>query len=132
MAVEFFVDENDLGLGRKLSQQQPGVLYPGHPSLPEVERGCIDEDWLQVVGQRNLVVITRDRRIRRRPVEKRMWIQHQVRGFVLTGTASQTTDQSMDVLNKHWERIVSTAQSRTQGPWMYAVTHAGPREIRLG
>lgn len=86
---------------------------------------------MKVVGQRNLVVITRDRRIRPRPVEKRMWIQHQVRGFVLTGTASQTTDQSMDVLNKHWERIESTAQSRTQGPWMYAVTHAGPREIKL-
>lgn len=131
MSAKFFVDENDLGLGRRLSQQRPGVLYPGHSSIPNVPKGALDEDWLQVVGQQNLVVITRDRRIRYRPVEKLMWMQHRVRGFVLTGTASQSTDQSMGVLDKHWKRIESIAQQRTQGPWMYAITVSGLREIKL-
>ncbi len=131
MSFWFFVDENDLGLGRRLSQKQTQVLYPGHPSIPDVPRGCQDEVWLQVVGQQNLVVITRDRRIRYRPVERYTWIEHQVRGFVLTGLASQTTDQSMDILTKHWKQIESTVLRRSQGPWMYAVTLAGISEIKL-
>ncbi|MCQ3814746.1 MAG: hypothetical protein KTU85_10085 [Acidimicrobiia bacterium] len=129
MSLWFFVDENDLGLGRRLSQKQKQVLFPGHPSIPDVPRGCQDEVWLKVVGQQELVVITRDRRIRYRPVERRVWIEHRVRGFVLTGRASQTTGQSLDILANHWKRIESTVQERTQGPWMYAITDSGLREV---
>jgi len=39
------------------------------------------------------VVITRDRRIRYRTVEKRIWVDH--RGFVLTGTTSESTADSL-------------------------------------
>ena len=58
----------------------------------------MDDDWLAVVGAQRLVVITRDKRIRYRPVERRMWVDHRVRGFVLTGTTSQSTEDSLTVL----------------------------------
>lgn len=131
MKSRFFVDESDLALGRRLSERHPQVLYPGHTDLPEVPRGSLDDDWLPVIGQLGLVVITRDQRIRYRPVEKRRWVTHRVRGFVLTGRRSQSTTDSLAVLEKHWARIEALISDRPVGPWMMAVTEERLREIRL-
>lgn len=131
MAVRFFVDENDLALGKSLGQRHPDVVFPGHHALPEVPRQSLDDDWLRVVGEKRLVVVTRDQRIRYRPVEKQRWIEHRVRGFVLTGRTSQTTEDSLVVLETHWTEIERTVAARPEGPWMFAVTKAGLREIQL-
>ncbi|MGH9164273.1 MAG: hypothetical protein ACRDZW_02020 [Acidimicrobiales bacterium] len=56
MAARFFVDENDLGLGKALGERHDVVVFPGHVDLPEVPRGTLDDDWLGVVGSRRLVV----------------------------------------------------------------------------
>lgn len=84
MPAGFFVDETDLALGKALATRHD-VVYPGHPGLPEVPRGTLDDAWLPVIGAKRLLVVTRDRRIRYRPVEKSLWVAHRVRGFVLTG-----------------------------------------------
>ena len=70
--VRFFVDENDLALGKMLGAIHPNVVYPGHEGLPEVPRGTLDEVWLPFIGASGLIVITRDQRIRYRPVEKQL------------------------------------------------------------
>src|SRR4051795_10061148 len=101
MPATFFVDENDLALGKALAQQHDDVVYPGHPELPEVPRQTPDDEWLRIVGTRQLTVITRDQRIRYRPVEKLAWVTHQVRGFVLTSRGSQSTEQSLHLLTRH-------------------------------
>jgi len=56
----FFVDENDLALGKRLAELHAGVVYPGHPDVPELPRGALDDEWLPIVGANRLVVITRD------------------------------------------------------------------------
>ena len=131
MPATFFVDENDLALGKALAQQHDDVVYPGHPAFPEVPRQTPDDEWLQVVGTRQLIVITRDQRIRYRPVERLAWVTHQVRGFVLTGRGSQSTEQSLLVLTHHWSAMGAIINARTTGPWMYAVTSTGLRPIAL-
>lgn len=131
VAARFFVDEDDLALGKLLTQRHGDVVYPGHHELPEVPRGSLDDEWLLVIETRGLVLITRDQRIRYRPVEKRMWVEHRVRGFVLTGRRSQSTRDSLSVLERHWPRIELIAGSNPEGPWMYAVTQAGLRQIEL-
>jgi hypothetical protein len=131
VAARFFVDENDLALGKALADLHGGVVFPGHPQLPEVPRRTLDDDWLAVVGAQRLVVITRDKRIRYRPVERRMWVDHRVRGFVLTGTTSQSTEDSLTVLELHWTAMALIVDSEPAGPWMYAVTQAGLRAIPL-
>ena len=131
MAARFFVDENDLALGKALAQLHDGVAYPGHPGLPDLPRGSLDDDWLPVVGAARLVVISRDQRIRYRPVEKLLWVEHRVRGFVLTGRKSQSTADSLRILARHWHRIESLVETEGQGPWMYAVTEERLREIQL-
>ena len=74
MAARFFVDENDLPLGKALAAARGDVVYPGHEELPEVPRGTLDDDWLPIVGERRLVAITRDQHIRYRPAEKLAWV----------------------------------------------------------
>lgn len=131
MNAKFFVDENDLGLGRLLGKEYEDVVYPGHPALPQVPRGSLDDDWLRVIGELNLVVITRDRRIRYREAEKLAWIEHGVRGFVLTGTKSQRTVDSKTILDRHWNHINTIIGDNPVGPWMYAVTGQDVRPIEL-
>ncbi len=76
-------------------------------------------------------MITRDQRIRYRPVEKRLWMEHSVRGFVLTGRRSQSTLDSLAILQHHWPHIEQIITAEPEGPWMYAVTAAALRPITL-
>jgi hypothetical protein len=76
-------------------------------------------------------VITRDQRIRYRPIEKRLWVEHGVRGFILTGRDSQSTVGSLAVLEQHWSRIEQVIINEPTGPWMYALTTAGLRPIPI-
>lgn len=126
MPHRYFADETDLGLGKRLASFLPGeVVYPGHPDLPEIPRGCLDETWLELVSCRRMVVITRDKDIRRRPVQKAKWIAYKTRGFVLTGRKNQTSTGSLLTLKKHWTSILEQIQNEPDGPWMFAVTKAG-------
>lgn len=131
MPARFFVDENDLALGKALAALHGDVVYPGHPDLPSVPRGSLDDEWLPVIGPARLVVITRDQRIRYRVVEKQMWLDHAVRGFVLTDRKSQSTAKSLAVLAKHWPDITSLVDTQPDGPWMYGVTDDRLRGIDL-
>jgi hypothetical protein len=132
MAARFFVDENDLALGKALDRLQGDVVYPGHLELPDVPRRTPDDVWLQEIGRRGLVVITRDKRIRYRLVEQQAWIANGVRGFVLTGRTSQSTSDSLAVLAAQWTAIEAIVSERGPGPWMFAVTTGRVREIELG
>lgn len=131
MAAKFFVDENDLALGKALDAQYGAVVYPGHPDLSDVPRQTNDDVWLEVVGRLQLVVITRDKRIRYRPVERRAWLNHGVRGFVLNGRPSQSTPDSIALLSNHWRRIEGVVAANPQGPWMFAVNSGGLSSIPL-
>ena len=76
----YFTDENALGLGKLLAPCRPrDVLYPGHERLPEVPLGTPDLDWMPEVAGRGLIVLTRDRRIRTRPAELRVYLEHGIR-----------------------------------------------------
>jgi hypothetical protein len=131
MVARFFVDENDLALGKALAALHGDVVYPGHPELLEVPRQTEDDVWLEVAGDQRLVVITRDKKIRYRPVERQAWVTHQVRGFVLTGRGSQATFDSLAILETHWRLINDIVVEKPKGPWMFAVTSGAVRPIPL-
>ena len=86
--ARFFVDENDLALGRSLAHARKDVLHPGHVRLPDVPLGTPDAQWLPIVGELGLVVITRDKKIRSRPAEAELVIAAGIRGFVLPAPAT--------------------------------------------
>lgn len=128
--ARFFVDENDLALAKGLALLRPDVVHPGHPNLPEIPLGSLDTEWLPIVGERRLLVITRDKKIRRRPGELLMWCSHSVRGFALTGTTSQNTWASATVIIRRWDDIERVTAERPQGPWLVSLT-GGMREVDL-
>lgn len=71
-------------------------------------------------------------RARYREAEKRAWVEYKVRGFVLTGRKSQATGKSLEILERHWGRIIAVVEAQPDGPWMRAVTDSGMRPIDLG
>ncbi len=75
------------------------------------------------VGAHALVLITRDRRIQL-PAggEAVVAAVSHVRGFVLTGRRSQSTSDSLAVLEKQWSRIVHLVVAQPNSPWMDSVT----------
>ena len=91
-----------------------------------------DDEWLPVIGAHRLVVITRDSNTRYRPAEKLAWIEHRVRGFVLTGRRSQTTVDSRAILDRHWSKIEALVYDEPDGPWMCSVTESCLRRVDLG
>jgi hypothetical protein len=93
-----------------------------------VPRGSLDDEWLPVVGQRSLVLITRDNRIRYRKVQKDRWVSFRVRGFVLTGKRSQSSRDGLALLQRWWATIKSATTDRRTGPWMYSVTQERVRD----
>lgn len=60
-----------------------------------------------------------------------MWVAHRVRGFVLTGTASQSTADSVALLAVNWAELQRLVSEEAEGPWMRSVTRAGIRTIDL-
>ena len=72
--ARYLTDENTLGPGKLMQRSgRSDVLYPGHDDIPAVPLSTQDLEWMPVVAQRNLIVITRDRRIRTRPAELRVY-----------------------------------------------------------
>jgi hypothetical protein len=123
MSARFFVDENDLALGKAPAAVHDGVVYPGHPELPQVPRQTPDDAWLPIIGARGLVVITCDKRIRDRPVERRAWLTYGVRGFVLTGTGSQSSTDGVAMPSTRTTRLSRCLRTVGCPVAFHAITH---------
>lgn len=77
--------------------------------------GASDEDWLSHCGKHSYIALTRDQRIRYRPLEKQALLEHGVACFTFTqgqATASQSA-----------ARIVELA------PKMVAIANSQPRPL---
>jgi hypothetical protein len=68
-------------LGRRLAAEGLSVVL--HDDV--FEQGTPDHEWLPIVGARRWVVLTKDSRLRFRPLEKEALIAANVRVFVFTG-----------------------------------------------
>lgn len=122
--LRWFVDENMLAVGKALSHVRPDLVYPGHEVLPEVPRGTKDEDWLPIVGAdgMDLLVITRDNRIRRKLLELEAFKANGVRAFFLTGKKELDRWQKFELLVKSWDRMEKQAAKYPAGPWAKGIT----------
>src|SRR5687768_10213905 len=102
----YFTDENALGLGKLLERaDRTDVLYPGHPRLPEVPLGTPDLEWMPEVARRELVVLTRDRRIRTRPAELRVYLEHGLRSVWLGAKQDLGPHDQLALFLKHESRL---------------------------
>jgi hypothetical protein len=130
--VRFFVDENMLPVGRALAAVRDDVCHPGHAAIPEVPLGSKDPDWLPIIGKRELVLITRDNKIRSKPAELQAYKDHRIRAFFLTGKRDLTMWEKLDLVVRQWEKIEAAVTKNPKGPWAMAVTAgSSPRDVPL-
>ena len=82
--------------------------------------GARDPDWLPEVGRRGWVLITKDKMIRRRPIEMLAHNGTNVRSFVFTA-GNMTGEQQGDLLKRALPRILRILK-KTDPPFIAHIT----------
>ena len=122
----FFADESVLGLGMGLARLRPDVLHPGHPLIPEVPKGALDEDWIPLVAGRGLIAIGRDKRVRTRPAERRAIVDSRLRYIWIGGKKDLSSWEWARRLARDWDKIEALIVKLGPGPWFITLNQAGP------
>ena len=121
--IVYVVDENLLRMGKAMvAVRRDTALWREEPLDALLPEGIDDPDWIPVVGDRGWVVITNDKRIRTRPVEAQMAIDHHLKVIHLEGSAGHATAwQQLVRLAKRWEAIEDQVVGSPVGPWWLSV-----------
>jgi len=82
-----------------------------------------DEEWLEYVGKEALVLITRDKKIRKRPTQRAEYKRHKVGAFILTGKNLGRWREIKQLICA-WEAIRELAEI-TQRPFAFEVPPRG-------
>jgi hypothetical protein len=123
--ARWFVDENSLGVAKALTYVRGDITWPGAPDGP-VPAGAADTAWLPIIGQAGLVVLTRDKRIRSRPLERQALLDHNVRACFLTSGGSLTLFEQLRLWLRYWDDIENLVADHP-APWLASVTRSGVR-----
>lgn len=128
----YFTDENTLGLGKLLRRSgRDDILYPGHEDLPDLPLGTLDVDWIPIVAARELIVITRDRRIRTRPAELQAYLEHGIRSVWIGAKQDMGPRDQAELFINHEQRLQREITKRGPGPWALAMSPSGIRPLKL-
>jgi uncharacterized protein with PIN domain len=98
------------------------VKYAGGPKAPK--ENTPDEQWLKIAGDNDWVVITRDKRLRRRRGERKIWMKRGLRVFVMSSSGNMTAWETLQLLVERFDEIEDYARDRT-GPYIVSVTKTG-------
>ncbi len=104
------------------------VVHPGHEACP-IACGAADDVWLPYVGREGLLLITRDKRIRRRLVEKQALVKHSVKALIMTQSGNSSMQDILDLVLRSWTHIERLADEH--GPWVRSLTRNGIGDLLL-
>jgi hypothetical protein len=124
--MKFFFDEN---LGKQLSD---GFKCFGEDTchlLDYYDPGTKDEIWLEEIGKKGWILITKDRRIRRRPLEIEALKTNNVGAFFLSGK-SMGKWESIKQLVQSWEKIQEIAKNNPR-PFAFQINRSGTKVEKL-
>ena len=116
--VTFYVDEC---LGRHVPGELTAAGYDVRPWY-EHFAGRDDAEWLPAIGERAWVLLTKDKDIRRRPLEIEAILNARVRAFVLTATQLRREEQAAIFL-RAMPKIHRIC--RRTGPFIFNITRMG-------
>lgn len=86
-------------------------------------RGTPDDEWLELLGEKGWFLITRDKSIRRRPIEKEALKRFKVGAFFLGGKQMDRWQIIKQVI-RIWERVQEKADN-SQVPFAYQINRHG-------
>jgi len=120
-SIVFFIDRS---LGRydvaEALRAQAMAVEVHDDHLPQ---DAADEIWLALAGRNDWVVLTKDKRIRFRPLERQSLLDAGLRAFVFTG-ASATGHQTAAAFVSALPAMLRLAGSK-RGPWIATVSRGG-------
>lgn len=82
-----------------------------------------DQDWLSFAGERSYIVLTKDRRIRRKPLEIQAIKRAKVRAVILTVEGAKGAEIA-EIILKSLPKIRRDVADR-EGPCIFTLTKAG-------
>ncbi len=94
-----------LGLGKLLGQVRNDVIYPGHRSCPALSLGVPDTEWMPYVAQQGWIAIHRDKRIRTRPTEVKIFQDYGLRTVWLGGKQDMSSRKQYELMMRFWEPL---------------------------
>jgi hypothetical protein len=118
---EFFLDRS---IGRRVVpdalRAAGAVLHVMADVYGErIGQGLADEEWLRDAGNRGWVVLMKDAKIRYRPAELQVVINHGLRAFCLTNANLRGVEMAERFV-ENLPRIVRIAEQK-RGPYIYGV-----------
>lgn len=126
-SLVFFVDELLDSLSVVGALRNAGATVARHAD--HFGKGTPDEAWLEHAGSHGWIVLTRDKRIRYRQLERIALTNAQVRAFVFTG-GNVTMKDTAAILVKSLPRIRKICATH-KGPFIYHIG-TGANPIRMG
>lgn len=129
--LKYFFDENALSTGKAIAFVRNDVCYPGHRSIPEVPTGTSDEEWLAVIGTHDLVVVTFDKNILKKPAELAQYKKHHVRGIFLVDSDETSAWGKFSSLVKAWDLMEKRVAKEHAGPWALLMSRNSIKDILL-
>lgn len=126
---EFFIDRS---LGRHVvpdALREAGAVVHVMADMygERIGQGLADEEWLRDAGEHGWVVLMKDARIRYRPAELQVVIDHGLRAFCLTNANLRGVEMARRFV-EHLPRIARIAEQRP-GPYIYGVYRDAVRVV---
>ena len=126
---EFFVDRS---LGRRVvpdALRQAGAIVHVMADVygERIGQGLADEEWLRDAGEHGWVVLMKDAKIRYRPAELQVVVDHGLRTFCLTNANLRGIEMAQRFV-QHLPRITGIAAQRP-GPYIYGVYRDAVRPV---
>jgi len=120
--MNFFFDNNlsqHLAKAMDILEKEGRVIHLQDEFQPDAK----DEDWLEFVGKNRMILITRDKKIKRRAAELRALKNYKVGAFILGGQNPGIWQIVKQIIN-NWLRIKDLA-SKTRVPFIFKVPLRG-------
>ena len=90
-----------------------GLRNFGHENVEHLEekfaKGTDDEEWLNYIGEKGYVLITKDKGIRKNPKEKAALIKYKIVAFYLGGNQMGKTEIGRQIMNA-WNQTEAMAR----------------------
>jgi hypothetical protein len=118
---EFFIDRS---LGRHVvpdALRKAGAVIRVMADVygERIGQGLADEEWLRDAGERGWVVLMKDAKIRYRPAELQVVVDHGLRAFCLTNANLRGVQMAQRFV-ENLPRIIRIAEQKP-GPYVYGI-----------
>ncbi|WP_194165077.1 hypothetical protein [Pseudactinotalea sp. HY160] len=137
--VRFYFDADLLGLAHVICRIRPDCTFPGDPGarIQGRERGpCVvtdpgslDPEWIPLVSERGWVIVTRDRHIARRPLERASVRDNKARLIAISGREGTSKWNQLEIFMRQWRSI--DALTARPGPFIVAATRSRLAQVDL-